>query len=244
MDEYQLAELRARALGVPGSHADTAACGELWGGLIRRELKVVLSVTTEQREYLVLRDEPHGGAPWSGRRLEIVERVFRGASRKALASDLGVGASTISLTLSSALAELGLHCRPMQAPPLLFVLARAARGDGIAGNVTVDRLECVGESHCVVARSVDSHLFSVLTPSQRAVVQHFVHGSTYAEIAARRHTSSRTVANQVAAACRSLGVSGRGELVQFVVSETPAGARPTRRAAGPLPETYQRSAAL
>ena len=210
---------RGAARDMAGRRADTAVCADLWTRLVRRELRVVLSVTEESHEYLVLGDAQRSGPPWSGRQLEIVERVLQGGSRKVVAIDLGVSPSTIAVVLSSALRELGLGCRPTQTPPLILGLARAARGDGVADDVSVDEVEYLGRRHYRVARNVNSHFFTELTPAQCAVVRHLVCGRTYAEIAACRYTSTRTVANQVAAAFRRLGVSGRVELAQLVVSE-------------------------
>jgi DNA-binding NarL/FixJ family response regulator len=52
-----------------------------------------------------------------------------------------------------------------------------------------------------------------LTPSERAVTSLLLGGLSNAEIAAKRGTSERTVANQIAAIFRKLGVSSRTELV-------------------------------
>jgi DNA-binding NarL/FixJ family response regulator len=52
-----------------------------------------------------------------------------------------------------------------------------------------------------------------LTPAERAVTSLLLGGLSNAEIAAKRGTSERTVANQIAAIFRKLGVSSRTELV-------------------------------
>jgi DNA-binding CsgD family transcriptional regulator len=51
-----------------------------------------------------------------------------------------------------------------------------------------------------------------LSPAERAVVALALEGLSNREIARRRGSSARTVANQLAAAYRKLGVSGRAEL--------------------------------
>ena len=51
-----------------------------------------------------------------------------------------------------------------------------------------------------------------LTPSERAVALLAAAGLSNAAIAGRRGRSTRTVANQIAAACAKLGVAGRREL--------------------------------
>jgi DNA-binding NarL/FixJ family response regulator len=51
-----------------------------------------------------------------------------------------------------------------------------------------------------------------LTAAQRAVLALLAQGLTNAEIATRRKTSPRTVANQVASLLRALGCASRAEL--------------------------------
>ena len=56
------------------------------------------------------------------------------------------------------------------------------------------------------------HLPEVLSPAEREVVLEALVGASNAEIAHRRQTSVRTVANQLRSACTKLHVSGRAEL--------------------------------
>lgn len=51
-----------------------------------------------------------------------------------------------------------------------------------------------------------------LTAAEHAVAQLVLRGLSNSEIARRRHTSPRTVANQLAAIFRKLGVNSRAEL--------------------------------
>jgi hypothetical protein len=62
-------------------------------------------------------------------------------------------------------------------------------------------------------------------------VRGLLEGRNYLEIAKKRGTSTRTVANQLAAAFRRLGVSGRASLLNHIVSspEVFAWRRPTER---------------
>ncbi len=57
-----------------------------------------------------------------------------------------------------------------------------------------------------------------LTEAERDVALAITRGLSNAEIAALRHRSPRTVANQVAAILRKLDVSSRGELAARFVS--------------------------
>ncbi len=62
--------------------------------------------------------------------------------------------------------------------------------------------------------------FSGLTPAEREVVQLIAAGLSNAEIAHRRHSSPRTVANQAGSIFRKLGVRSRLELYAFVARRT------------------------
>ncbi len=55
-----------------------------------------------------------------------------------------------------------------------------------------------------------------LSAAERDVALALVLGDSYASIARRRGTRERTIANQVRAIFRKLGVSSRGELVRRV----------------------------
>lgn len=52
-----------------------------------------------------------------------------------------------------------------------------------------------------------------LTPAEREVVELILEGLSSKEIAARRGTAARTVANQLARVFEKMGVNSRGELI-------------------------------
>lgn len=60
------------------------------------------------------------------------------------------------------------------------------------------------------------HADDALTPAERAVLEMIVEACSNAEIARRRRTSVRTVANQVASIFRKHGVASRGELITLL----------------------------
>ncbi|HEY0468663.1 MAG TPA: helix-turn-helix transcriptional regulator [Polyangiaceae bacterium] len=63
-----------------------------------------------------------------------------------------------------------------------------------------------------------------LPNAELEVIRGLVEGRSYAEIAALRGTSQRTIANQIAAAFKRLKVSGRNELIPrlFELEQRPA----------------------
>jgi DNA-binding NarL/FixJ family response regulator len=82
-------------------------------------------------------------------------------------------------------------------------------------------------THCGVSCQVvswarpDSAIESMLSPAECSVVRLVIEGFSHAEIASRRKTSTRTVANQLASVFRRLKVSGRLQLCRYLV-ELPA----------------------
>lgn len=61
-------------------------------------------------------------------------------------------------------------------------------------------------------RGLPEHLAERLSPAERAIAEGLIDGASYADIAAARATTARTVANQARAVFRKLGVDSRFEL--------------------------------
>lgn len=79
------------------------------------------------------------------------------------------------------------------------------------------RLSWEGASYAVVAYVPEAlHLPDRLTRCEAEVVRMVCDGSSNADIASRRGVSVRTVANQLAAVFRKLGVGSRSELLVLV----------------------------
>jgi len=79
--------------------------------------------------------------------------------------------------------------------------------------------DCRSDEFVLIAQRPDITLASSLSAAECDVVHALVEGKTYAEIAARRQRSKRTVANQLASIFRKLRVRGRAELVGKLVRE-------------------------
>ena len=65
-----------------------------------------------------------------------------------------------------------------------------------------------------------------LTQAEEAVTRLLVEGHSHSRIAELRPASRRTVANQLVAAFRKLGISGRPELLAKLIRESAEPARP------------------
>jgi DNA-binding NarL/FixJ family response regulator len=136
------------------------------------------------------------------RRLSLRERdvaagLARGISQSALAAELGISASTVASVAGSIVKKLGL--RSTRELPLFW---RDAAGHPVA----------LGRGEMVGLCSPGAAPVSKLTPAEREVLEGLMRGWSNREIADRRGSSLRTVANQVAALLKKHAASSRLEL--------------------------------
>lgn len=185
----------------------------LWEELLAGRLEFCDVFSSEARYFSTLksrRSSSRQPRALAGRGREILERVLLGEAQKSIAFDLNVAQSTIACSANRGLGRLGLSCSPASVPPLLVVIVRASR---------------LGEHHWAIGESMstedglilravgierlDTCLTDPLTPAEHEVARLRLEGNKQDDIAMRRGTSSRTVANQLAAVFMKLGVSGR-----------------------------------
>jgi DNA-binding NarL/FixJ family response regulator len=97
----------------------------------------------------------------------------------------------------------------------------------------VERFGLLGEEYAVFSFAVDSEADAGerLTDAERGVLALLLAGDSNSTIAARRGTSVRTVANQVASIFKKLGICSRGELHSRSVRV--ARGAPAAKVAGP-----------
>jgi DNA-binding NarL/FixJ family response regulator len=194
----------------------------LWQELRVGSARVRDAFFEAERCYLVLdwQIEAALRAPLSPRRTEMLECFLCGEYPKALAARLEVSTSTISTIGKLALQQIGIDSSLARFHPLLAVSARAAREENHHVSGRFARLSYEGRELRVLGADRPDHgLSQLLSPAQYEVVRGLVEGKNYLEIARGRGTSARTVANQLAAVFRRLGVSGRGSLLSQLTAE-------------------------
>jgi DNA-binding NarL/FixJ family response regulator len=210
----------------PGGDVDLGLC---WRELIGGVVSVQGGIWGGARCGLLLRPPLPQGAPVTGRRLEILESVLSGAGQNCIAIDMVLAPSTVALHARQGLESLGVSGRPSRVHPLLMLMATAARrGILVSGKVSYVQSE-QGELRLIEVPRPGQRLGESLPGAERAVIELLIEGDCYVEIAKKRRTSVRTVANQIASSFRRLNVSGRSELIQrlFVVDGLlPPGATP------------------
>lgn len=179
------------------------------------------------RMRLVAREEDGAGgcvlgfeavsARLSRRELSVLAAAEGGVANKFVAIEQSLACSTVSESLQTALTKLGFANRA----EFLKVMA-CLRVNALALGARLVR----DAERCWLFLPVEAWgLDARLTQAERQVVAGVLDGRTNAAIAMARRTSCRTVANQLAAIYRKLGVSSRWELAARIVRVSTADAR-------------------
>ena len=217
--------LRERAILAEGDASGVVPLAELWCELRDGTARIHEAFFNNARCYFVLEMQipVERRTPLSSRRRHLLESLLCGEYPKALAARLRVSTSTISTVGNLALQQLGIQSNFAHFHPLLAMSAQAERdrSSNAVGRFS-DFTHMERRFRVVGVARPDCALAVVLPPAQYEVVRGLVEGKNYLEIAKGRGTSTRTVANQVAAAFRRLGVSGRNSLLSRITTDQPA----------------------
>jgi DNA-binding CsgD family transcriptional regulator len=156
--------------------------------------------------------------------------------------EVGLSCSSIAVILQSCFQFMGLSCLPSRIPGLVVAAAHARHNQAAKFQSSLstgaNRFAC----QTISVPRPDKALAAWLAPAEHVVINLLIEGMTYAEIAQARHTSVRTVANQVASGFRRLGVSGRAELLCLLARwafEPPE--PPARRPPSVVPATARKA---
>jgi DNA-binding CsgD family transcriptional regulator len=150
------------------------------------------------------------------REIVLLHRTFQTETQKVLAAGFDLSVAAISQLLGGALQKLGVSGR-VGCTPLPIVLA-ALRYCGVVDlpNAYVTTLEHQGRQYVALGLPApDISLLPGLSSAEREVALHHAAGATYGQIAVRRTTSPRTVANQIASLSKKLEVHGRFDLIRY-----------------------------
>jgi len=150
------------------------------------------------------------------REIVLLHRTFQTETQKVLAAGFDLSVAAISQLLGGALQKLGVSGR-VGCTPLPIVLA-ALRYCGVVElpRAYVTSHEDQGRRYVALGLpAFDSSLLPGLSSAEREVAAHHAAGATYGQIASRRMTSPRTVANQIASLSKKLEVHGRFDLIRY-----------------------------
>lgn len=192
----------------------------LWGELTTGETRIV---AIRQTEHFVIAKLAHSVTPLkvAPRSWRLLECLLAGEAQKCVAIRMHLATSTVSLHAKTALRALGFDCDPSRAPVILYMLVQEARGSVRFRNASVTVLYEDGrKERFVCLPRPDRTLDEFLSPAEVTVARLRLTGAPSSFIGSERHTTSRTVANQLASTYRKLGVSGRAELICKLLSRT------------------------
>lgn len=198
----RLRELIAAREATTQAESDKAL--DLWQALIDGRWSLLDTVDSDGRAFTVLHENPlsvRSRLALSERERQVAYLVARGHHVKLVAYELGIAASTVRSHLHSAMRKLNVADRST-----LCRLVANVRAPGDVAEVAEVGLLALVESV--------SEMPEILTDAESDVARLIFEGLTNEEIAARRETSERTIANQIAAVYRKLGVNSRIELVE------------------------------
>jgi len=212
---------RAAAVNSVGATSPPVDSAAVWLRLVNGQAVIVDEFATAGWLYLIIRS--CGSRGLRARPLEILEQVLLGTEPKVVSIERRLSPSTVACSLKQAFETIGLRCKPSKVPLLLVTLVHAAKGRGELQHYRSGKFEHEEMTYEVLCMPSTNQVFErVLPPAEQCVLRLFLEGKSHAEIAARRQTSLRTVANQMASAFHRLGISGRSHLIKLLIARTAA----------------------
>ena len=211
---------RAFAVACDAEHGSAFELAKLWERLSSGEWQVRDAFSDDERWYVVVEESVFRRHRRRRRRgLAMMERVLLGESAKVVAIDSDVTESTVAVAIKGQLRSMGLGCKVRATPLILVMAARAARAPRCHVSAKIARLQGDAALKWVVSvRSPSLRAFDALSKAERTVLLQLLDGKTYLEIAEQRGASKRTIANQLGAAFRKLGVSGYGQMLDRLMT--------------------------
>jgi DNA-binding CsgD family transcriptional regulator len=189
-------------------------CAGVWREIVEGRLTVADSFVAGDRVFLILERLPQLRSV--RRNVETLERVLLADAQKVVSVDLGLSASTVASRAKRELASIGVRTVASKIPAILFLVARASQGGCGESVVSSAEFEAAGRRYFALTVILSRAFGLALSPAMQEVVTLRIEGHTHAEIARIRHTSRRTIANQLATAFHRLGKSGRCGLLDVL----------------------------
>jgi DNA-binding NarL/FixJ family response regulator len=171
---------------------------QLWPALVAGRWSLIDAFTAGGQRHVVAYENPRDSEQLrqlTAREASILGHALAGRSGKWIAVELGVSEPTVTRGLRQALRRIGLDN--------IAAVAMAQNRD----------FETVEAGLKVATSTVVTLDLTRLTSAERDVANSLLDGRSVHAIAARRRTSSRTIAHQIASIYRKLGIASRRELL-------------------------------
>lgn len=210
--------LRARAMSA-AMDGSSHPLHEIWTRLVGGACRVLDAFSDSQTCYLVLEQVGELASRPRPQQLQVLRLVLCGSGQKLIAIEHKRSCSTIASLARRELLSIGVDCRPSCVPMALVLVALASYDVRERQRAHLASFEN-GEATCLVVSipRPDGELSALLPPAEEQVVRARLEGYSHRSIARLRHTSARTVANQLASASRRLGTSGRLAMIHRLVT--------------------------
>lgn len=193
--------------------------GELWRQLCDGSWLVRDVFSTDER-HVVLAQASRAPRALERRKLAVLERLLMGVPPKVVAFEDQRSLSTITASAQTCLRDMGLQGNEARSAVVLAMAARSSvRPESAPLHGRLSEVVLEEQTYLVIsAARPDLMLPKALSLAEAAVLRSLLAGHSYAQISGARATSPRTVANQLTTAFRKLGVSGRRETIEFLIT--------------------------
>ncbi len=214
--------LRELAIAQDAEATMNVDLGQLWTSICRGTWLFVDVFATSERHLALLRGATGAPLPLPARKLQLLESVLLGKAPKVVAMEQQRSLSSITGATQDCLRAMGLANAASHASVLLTMAVRAAsHRDTSPRMATASELVVDEQRIRVVSISrPDLRLPATLSLAEATVLRSLLAGASYRQISSARDTSQRTVANQIAAAFRKLGVSGRRATIERLIQSS------------------------
>jgi len=218
---------RTRAIQLDELSSQSGALRNVWDALASGQWTAKDTFYTETRLYLVLKHWHGRPRPPSAADLEMLKRTLLGARQKVVAMDSRKSHSSVTGRLGACMSAMGFEPHASRAPALLIAAAAASVGQTRLGNARTTEIEQGGSHYWIVSVPRLEHAIAhAVTPTELKIVKLVVEGLTHQQMAREHGSSPRTVANHISSVFHRVGVSGRSELLFYLVRNFQLGPRP------------------
>lgn len=195
--------------------------GDIWCRLGAGEFKIKHAQHAHGRCVVYLTRNSIAGDNLTTLEWQTAERILCGDLAKVIADEFGISCSTVCVYWQSVIASLCDRSVASLAHAFLVLCACATRNT-VPTTATVDGITEMGDVVISAELGNEALLRTRLSRAEYEIVQAIVLGKASQEISRERKTSPRTIANQLNAIYRKLGISGRRELVVAALTQRSA----------------------
>ena len=218
---------RTRAIQLDELSNQSGALRSVWEALVSGQWTARDTFSTETRLYLVLRRLSVRARPPSAGDLEMLRRTLLGARQKVVAMDSRKSHSSVTGRLGACMSAMGFEPHASRAPALLVAAAAAAVGQTRLSNARTTQIEQGGTHYWIASvPRLEDAVAHLVTRTELKIVKLVVEGMTHQQMAQEHGSSPRTVANHISSVFHRIGVSGRSELLVYLVQNFRAAPRP------------------